>query len=998
MNTKGWNMKRTIMLFAGAGALILSLGLAGMTGLSEVPLEESTALSVTEELAIRAGGEEIRSLRGRFTDSVKEPGGGVRTRIYRAPRYYRDQGDSSFRAPDLAVKQLPLIARLNPFRDCDRFIEAGEWEADWFDDAPYDYSIGHGGVSLRFHALFDMARISVETVPEPDGIKQNYVLESADRPEELRWQLETNGVLAQAEEGGDVTVSLGGEEKLRIPAPVAWDDSGSPVPVHSVLRGDTLIYRPILPESVRFPVTIDPSAQITPSGGSAGFVYYYDANYLVARNRSYGNGNSSNNICASQDIYNGVHYYVDRGFLSVDSSVLPANAVIDSAAISLPVASIYGSGKTISVVEGTFTGTIANAWYNKFVGWASGGVYDITPLAETINISSIAAGDTARFVLNETGLGKINRSGLTKFVFLSEDDISGTPPPLRDGAVFSRSESSLDIYYTLFENPGDFSMSAVDSTVITCSWTDYSAETEFRIVNCADSSLVATVPADSTSFTLGGLPQNTRFEWAAVAVTASGEHWSVSDSAYTGLDAPLPGQIEIRPAASDTLVISTMPPPNAAADSTGMEVEAVAGSGTSGSGWLDGLYSYRDGALDPDSTAVYRLRYRNGDGVPGPWSTDILYVFSGPEALVIPLSGDLSDDFNADFGAGFRDSTLVRAGTSAAGEKHDAFLSFAIPWQVFKGAVDSLFLTVDRLDESAASTPAFELYGITNPDMPPLETIDLAAQDSSSVSVSWTMDSGAGARRSPDLLPLYREWRELAERRDYPHGYGLRIDDSGLSTGTMAVFRDHSHPEYNGSTSITVYYRAGYADTLAAGPANLTLTSIAPDSILAAWEDRSFREYGFVLKNAADSSSVAGLEILDEDTISKLVGGLTPNTPYEWFVEAKTANDSMATNRAEARTPLRMPGAPLVEAVSDTMIRFILDPKDNPPSTKFALRDSLTGFYVDASAEPDTLRAGPPGDWGWRTYLEWGAALGDTLGGLAPDSLYVIQAKGAGDE
>ena len=57
------------------------------------------------------------------------------------------------------------------------------------------------------------------------------------------------------------------------------------------------------------------------------------------------------------------------------------------------------------------------------------------------------------------------------------------------------------------------------------------------------------------------------------------------------------------------------------------------------------------------------------------------------------------------------------------------------------------------------------------------------------------------------------------------------------------------------------------------------------------------------------------------------------------------------------------------------------------------MQDSITGGYVDGDAEPDTLRPGPPGEWGWKTFYLWGSASGDTLTGLMPDSLYVLRAK-----
>jgi len=87
-----------------------------------------------------------------------------------------------------------------------------------------------------------------------------------------------------------------------------------------------------------------------------------------------------------------------------------------------------------------------------------------------------------------------------------------------------------------------------------------------------------------------------------------------------------------------------------------------------------------------------------------------------------------------------------------------------------------------------------------------------------------------------------------------------------------------------------------------------------------------------------------------------------------------------------------------VEPAGDRALRFVIDPLDNPEWTEFAVQDSLSGKYIDGSAEPDTLRPGPLGDWGWRTFGQWGGAPGDTLAGLSPDTRYVLRAKARGED
>ncbi len=179
-------------------------------------------------------------------------------------------------------------------------------------------------------------------------------------------------------------------------------------------------------------------------------------------------------------------------------------------------------------------------------------------------------------------------------------------------------------------------------------------------------------------------------------------------------------------------------------------------------------------------------------------------------------------------------------------------------------------------------------------------------------------------------------------------------------------------------------------------PADVAMTVLAPDSIRIAWRDRCFDETGWRIVNLADTSEAA---TASADAESLDIGGLVPNTLYRWMVQVTGgALDGECSAPDSARTYAAIPGQTFVSVVEDSLIHFILDPGTNPAGTAFAVQDSMSGAFVDPTATPDTLRAGPLGEWGWRTLADWGAAAGDTLGGLAPDSLYVLRAKARTEE
>ena len=146
--------------------------------------------------------------------------------------------------------------------------------------------------------------------------------------------------------------------------------------------------------------------------------------------------------------------------------------------------------------------------------------------------------------------------------------------------------------------------------------------------------------------------------------------------------------------------------------------------------------------------------------------------------------------------------------------------------------------------------------------------------------------------------------------------------------------------------------------------------------------------------NLSDSTRVAGADTLGENVQSATAGGLTPNTVYQWFIRAFTTGDKKSSSGVSARSLTRTPGIPTVNAVSPTVLRFVVNPLDNPSDTEFAVQDSTTGWYVDPGVHPHILREGPSGEWSWKTCGQWGGAAGDSLTGLSLDSEHALRVKG----
>ncbi|MFA6470483.1 MAG: hypothetical protein WCU00_00470 [Candidatus Latescibacterota bacterium] len=951
------------------------------------------ALVQAEQYLDRKEGKpsELVQLRTEHSETYDQVDGSHTAQVFTSQKYLRDNGvfDGIPHAPaeealfgfTTVVKGGQYTWRYNP----EKAGDGGRFE--------------RGKYHVTFLPIGNIEGRKVTVKPSVDGIKESIEITRSE-DSIISWRIITNAQVRFAA-GELIFEDDNGRKLFRITPFFAWDSAGDKIPVETAFSGDILTCTLAIPEKVVWPIILDPSIALDNVDTMIGYQVGADSTlYTTSRNKTIANypDNSFISLWVGQSYQSGM-WRVHRSFLVFDTTPIPDSAIIDSAKVLMVVDGDYSTVDfDMKFVAGTFTGSWTKNWFNDFAGWASSGAYSVTALSATVNSSAIGAvGDTVRFKLNAAGIDSIHKNGETKLVLMSQEDINNSEPSSvsQERVQFKLDSPYLMVWYRLpVTAPSNFVMTAVDSTTIACSWNDMSSnEQKFFIVNMADSSVVDSTAANAVADTLRGLSRNTRYIWAAAADSGGVRGYSNPDTSWTLLTPPKGWEVKIMPISPDTLRVAVNAPSNPALGLTGMEVSAVSGFGATSSGWLTGQYAYLDGGLNPDSSYVYKVRFRNGNGDSTVWSPSLRYTMGGLDTLIVYLGGDYYDDYNVNFTSGMRDSTLVRAGKSDSGQKLDGFLSFDLPWQVQKGGVKEMHLTMNRISEKSTSAPIIKLYGIPVKDIAPVETLNLGTQDSTSVKVSWTVTSGAGEKTSPDLRSIFRVWQDLTPNRDYPYGFGMRLDDGGQADSVRAAFLDFSNPSYSHSTKLTLIYTPGYPDTLDSAPANLTLTVLSPDSIRADWEDRSFGEYGFVLLNLSDSTQVAGTDTLGENIQNTTVGELTPNTVYQWFVRAFTPGERESTSGTSARSLTRTPGIPTVNAVSPTILRFIVNPLDNPSHTEFAVQDSTTGWYADPGVHPHILREGPSGEWSWKTFEQWGGAAGDSLTGLSPNSGHTLRVK-----
>ena len=117
-------------------------------------------------------------------------------------------------------------------------------------------------------------------------------------------------------------------------------------------------------------------------------------------------------------------------------------------------------------------------------------------------------------------------------------------PIVHDDIVVSSANVKIDFIPndTLVrpDRPADVSLTAASSSQIDVSWTDAAGEDGYRVYrwNGSEGELIATLPADSTSFSVGGLLPSTRVSISVEAYNLVGSGYAAWASATTLLDRP----------------------------------------------------------------------------------------------------------------------------------------------------------------------------------------------------------------------------------------------------------------------------------------------------------------------------------------------------------------------------------------------------------------------------------------------------------------------------
>jgi len=601
---------------------------------------------VAKEIREAKIGDEIVSLRTKTARITKVGSNKFNARITSAPQNYLDDADSVYKPIDLAVKDVSDLAKDDPLRKFDKYINAGNFRAGWKKNKRHDVSFYRENSFISYTALFDTIDVPVTTKFSTVGVKQTYTFADVESVQDLKWLMSSNTIKQKRPDGGFNFYSDDYSLQFIMPAPTAWDANHVFIPVTATISGDTLIYVAVISEDVVFPVTIDPTTVITTNDA---YIYVTNGTYVTARDAVTGDAVYTTILGVGQI----TDFTVMRNFFSF---AIPDMTTLTSASLFLEGNSDNSTTDfEIYIHAATQSTPLVKEDFDLFDGHQASGAYNGTPLTDAWSSADFSP-EWNEYIFNNDGLAAIfaKKNDIFKIVAISEEDYNSSAPVANEYVTFETSatadkEPYLSITFLLVPNaPTNFANTSATTMTLSYSWTDNSGdELGFKIKNAGgDTVTVGTYDAEAEVGTVEGLGVNTRHGLRVFAFNADG--WSTpSDSVVTYTLANPPELWDFTNiGATGTVDVGFGENGNPATteyavrDSTGQKW--IQTDGTRGETIAWATYAVWDAVTitEPGTTGTirYSVMARNGDNVNTAEITGTLDVYKYPPCTSFALS------------------------------------------------------------------------------------------------------------------------------------------------------------------------------------------------------------------------------------------------------------------------------------------------------------------------------------------------------------------------
>ena len=994
-------------------------------------------IPVATEIAQARIGDEIKGLRtknkevfkGDIVKVMQKNGVEVdqqsfNARIYARQKYWIDVDGDTLKPIDLTVKDISLLASINPFKKHDQYINAGPFAASWMKNKPADYRMDANGVYVKFTVLTIDKGITVKVEPTNVGMKETITLIDETAPTTLQWQLETDGTLVADGMGGFIIRDSSNIVRMQIPPPTASDNAGTPVVVLTSVSGDTLTYQVRLSGLEKYPITIDPTTDYVDTDATTGNVASQEATYNAARAIPTSLYMSGTTIQTGQS-WTGTAFNVVRAPLTFDTSALDDVALISAATVKIQMTNKYGIGSVDStyLVAGTFTGAaVDTSWFNDFGGWASGNnAYTLTNYAPAKLPYAATNGDTLTFTLNAAGLTAINKTGNTIYMLICDRDRTNTAPvsPWDQYVIYNNDNLYMQITYmvpSFSKTPANFTLSAAATTTMRGDWTVTHSladvDSEWIQLYSGSWTWFAKMATDTTStYSFTGRTQATQYIYR-VAVDSSGYNfYSNADTLYTLAAAPT--SFALAGDDSTTFTPSWSENSNPAAttyairDSTLQKwvgADGIADETTAAWRTYAQWTAVKINLVTNNVNHLVGVVAKNGDGIQTTYNW--IYAATGNYYWrIITASGSIS--------------IKSPPGTFPASRNHVV--------------IDSLTTQAREIGMMNAGDQVYRLgayFAIPNMTAIQKDSLLLAGSgDASDADFNFVMAPGTWTGAGSNTKEYYFKFTGNAASGTYSitnlletfstasYSTNMRIDLSAAGDAavlaakgdTLKVVILSSEDQLNSDPTSDEYIGLGSAPQLKIQytlidyvPYDISVSSIAgaTDSLVVTWKDSSSTETGFALADSITGLRLGGNDSTAANIKTKRMGGFLPNSLHSLKVMVlggKIANE-LSTDADVAYTRAATPKIPLAtftRALNESTHVVYNDTTglSNPSYTRYALQDSITAYYVYKITGDDTLGASAQ----WYTFSGWGDSIQVHVDSIGRTRVWRFKAKSGSD-
>jgi len=912
---------KRLLAAGGITSIAVVISLLGNNGdieNNEIVLANKT---IFEKQAIRDAelknaqiGEELITRRTEYTKKFKAGKNKYKMILYTTKQHYYDTDTGIYKEYDTTVKEIDKKAKKNESRKHDKYVDPGRDapKTTWFENEPWNYTFmdSSGEYYVSYEALFNTDDVEISFEYQNFETKEFITINDIGDSNELSWKIETN---ADYELVNDEIRFTDDKNNFlfRTTSPWARDADLRYININVELNGDTLTYKLDIPESVTYPIRIDPSTTVDDVDAATGTLAKTNFPTWASVRDTTSSETASYNVAVGY-VSNITEddFQLWRSLLRFDTNSLPDSAYIDSAKVKLV------SNVDATDVTNAFYAVMVQASaslnqsefvcdnYNDFTGWESSGTYSVINVSDSLELdNTISEGDTLTYTFNSNGYNIIDLSDTTQFYLLSKADIFDITPGsnINTYIVCNDDNPYMQIWYTV--------------------------ETFY-----APTVTVTNVDTNYVKLVLdaGSNPDSAHFGIRLRDETNNTFYWDGSDTT----------DIEFSKTATawgDTININS-----------GLQkdhnywIDVLVRSNAKGA-WLE---CTRSGArtASPDVHTFISPHHFEG------------YIFSTQSSSAAYDGAGGARRMNHVEG----DSTLFKAQEAFIGQQ-----------EMFAASLYTVFRTYICFDDpTMVDATHGELIADILADNSDMDfQIDIIESswvlaDSPYVSTHWSFDGWHDA----DTPFTGTQLAETNTTNGIGDSLRLTLTSYGVSrvntmfasplnawdielisdedqTGDPPANDTDEYIELNSSLS-SCYLNMWYAKPDVHSATAPTITSISPDSMKVEWADSSINNVAFLITDG--SGNILSDTLAHNATCDTLTGIFLPNTQYTFKVKnIGGLYDGYFTSTASAYTKAALPSI-TVYSLEDSTISVYIDTTGtgNPASTEYALRDSNSGLFI----------------------------------------------------